>query len=98
MCVSNSDDSIGKPAPPGLAPSTALARSAENLQGLRQMRLVHHLPVDLQRAGMRRLSECFDDGTRMGEWEYAFVTTVTAYPRAWEVGKRYPRQRSIFLC
>ncbi len=38
-----------------------------------------------------------DDGTRMGEWEYALITTLTAYPRAWAVGARYPRQRRVFL-
>lgn len=36
-----------------------------------------------------------DDGTRMGEWEYAFKTALTAYPRAWEVGKRFPKQRRV---
>ncbi|MFO0595561.1 MAG: fatty acid desaturase [Myxococcaceae bacterium] len=38
-----------------------------------------------------------DDGTRMGEWEYALMTTLTAYPRAWGVGAKHPRQRRIFL-
>lgn len=38
-----------------------------------------------------------DDGSRMGEWEYAWITTITAYPRAWAVGGRHPRQRRIFL-
>jgi len=38
-----------------------------------------------------------DDGSRMGEWEYAWVTTLTAYPRAWAVGAKHPRQRRIFL-
>lgn len=37
------------------------------------------------------------DGSRMGEWEYALITTLTAYPRAWAVGARYPRQRRVFL-
>ncbi len=37
-----------------------------------------------------------DDGSRMGEWEYVWKTTVTAYPRAWAVGARYPRQRLVF--
>lgn len=57
--------------------------------------LGHHLNYLDQKKDESRWMR--DDGTRMGEWEYAFVTTVTAYPRAWEVGKRYPRQRSIFL-
>ncbi len=37
------------------------------------------------------------DGTRMGEWEYALLTAVTAYSRAWTVGARFPRQRRVFL-
>ncbi len=37
-----------------------------------------------------------DDGSRMGEWEYAWVTTLTAYPRAWVVSAKHPRQRRIF--
>ena len=27
------------------------------------------------------------DGSRMGEWEYTWITTLTAYPRAWAVGR-----------
>lgn len=38
-----------------------------------------------------------DDGSRMGEWEYALVTTLTAYPRAWAVGAKHPHQRRIFF-
>lgn len=38
-----------------------------------------------------------EDGSRMGEWEYAFITTLTAYPRAWAVGAKHPRERRIFL-
>jgi fatty acid desaturase len=37
------------------------------------------------------------DGSRMGEWEYSLITTLTAYPRAWKVGERYPKQRRLFL-
>ncbi len=37
------------------------------------------------------------DGSQMGEWEYAWVTTATAYTRAWETGARYPTQRRLFL-
>jgi fatty acid desaturase len=33
----------------------------------------------------------------MGEWEYARVTTVTAYPRAWETGRRFPGPRRLFV-
>ena len=38
-----------------------------------------------------------DDGSRMGEWEYSWITTITAYPRAWVVSAKHPRQRQIFL-
>jgi fatty acid desaturase len=38
-----------------------------------------------------------DDGTTMGELEYAIKTTLTAYPRAWRVGAKYPKLRSTFL-
>lgn len=38
-----------------------------------------------------------DDGSRMGEWEYSWLTTITAYPRAWGVGAKHPHQRRIFL-
>ncbi|MBL8915340.1 MAG: fatty acid desaturase [Archangium sp.] len=38
-----------------------------------------------------------EDGSRMGEWEYAWKTTITAYPRAWGVSAKHPRQRKIFL-
>lgn len=36
------------------------------------------------------------DGSRMGEWEYSFVTTATAYTRAWATGAKYPKQRRLF--
>ncbi len=38
-----------------------------------------------------------DDGTMMGELEYALITTLTAYPRAWQVGAKYPKLRFTFL-
>ncbi len=37
------------------------------------------------------------DGTRMGEWEYSLITTLTAYSRAWTVGAKHPRVRRIFV-
>ncbi len=37
------------------------------------------------------------DGSRMGEWEYSFLTSATAYTRAWAVGAKHPRQRRLFL-
>jgi fatty acid desaturase len=38
-----------------------------------------------------------DDGRPMGLLEYTLSVAVTAYPRAYEVGKRFPRQRRQFL-
>jgi fatty acid desaturase len=38
-----------------------------------------------------------DDGSRMGEWEYTWATGITAYPRAWAVGARFPKERRIFV-
>lgn len=38
-----------------------------------------------------------DDGTTMSELSYSLVVAATAYPRAWEVGGRYPKQRRVFL-
>ena len=37
------------------------------------------------------------DGSVMGEHEYSLQVTLTAYPRAWKVGAKYPRARRIFL-
>jgi fatty acid desaturase len=37
------------------------------------------------------------DGTTMGEVEYSLMTALTAYPRAWRVGRDYPQARRIFL-
>jgi fatty acid desaturase len=37
------------------------------------------------------------DGATMGEHEYSLRVALTAYPRAWKVGRRYPRARRIFL-
>jgi fatty acid desaturase len=33
------------------------------------------------------------DGSKMGEWEYSWIVTLTAYPRAYAVGARYPEKR-----
>jgi fatty acid desaturase len=57
--------------------------------------LGHHLNfLDQTRdeSGWRR-----KDGTVMGMLEYTVVTAVTAYPRAYRVGKRYPTQQRVFL-
>lgn len=37
-----------------------------------------------------------DDGSTMGEYEYATLTALTAYPRAWKVGAKYPKLRFTF--
>nr|WP_239469952.1 fatty acid desaturase [Archangium violaceum] len=37
------------------------------------------------------------DGSTMGEMEYALKTTLSAYPRAFQVGKKYPQARRIFV-
>jgi len=37
------------------------------------------------------------DGTTMGEVEYGLNVALTAYPRAWKVGAKYPRARRTFL-
>jgi fatty acid desaturase len=37
------------------------------------------------------------DGSTMGELEYSLITTLTAYPRAWQVGARFPKFRFTFL-
>ncbi len=37
------------------------------------------------------------DGSRLGELEYALAVTLTAYPRAFRVGARFPRERRDFL-
>lgn len=39
-----------------------------------------------------------DDGTTMGELEYSLSTMLTAYPRAWEVGRRqHPKSLRLFV-
>lgn len=37
------------------------------------------------------------DGSKMGVIEYTVKVTLTAYPRGYAVGKRYPRQLKAFL-
>lgn len=37
------------------------------------------------------------DGTTMKEHEYALNVALTAYTRAWAVGAKYPRARTVFL-
>lgn len=38
-----------------------------------------------------------NDGSIMGEFEYATVVALTAYPRAWKVGAKHPRLRRTFV-
>jgi fatty acid desaturase len=38
-----------------------------------------------------------DDGSTMGEVEYGLTVALTAYPRAWEIGKRSPRAQQTLL-
>lgn len=57
--------------------------------------LGHHLNYLDQEKDESRWARA--DGSRMGEWEYSLNVTLTAYPRAWKVGERYPQQRRIFL-
>jgi fatty acid desaturase len=57
--------------------------------------LGHHLNfLDQERdeSGWKR-----KDGTVMPMLEYTLVTALTAYPRAYRVGKRYPAQQRVFL-
>lgn len=37
------------------------------------------------------------DGAKMGVLEYTFIVALTAYPRGYAVGKRYPKQLKPFL-
>lgn len=37
------------------------------------------------------------DGSTMGELEYSLNVAITAYPRAWEVSKRYKTHRPVFV-
>jgi fatty acid desaturase len=37
------------------------------------------------------------DGSPMGELEYSLAVTLTAYPRGFKVGKRYPKERFAFV-
>jgi len=37
------------------------------------------------------------DGSTMNRWEYTFLVAVTAYPRGFKVGKKYPKMRKDFV-
>lgn len=53
---------------------------------------VHYLDQAKDESRWRR-----SDGSSMGEVEYSLEVAATAYPRAWEVGRKYPKQRRVFL-
>lgn len=57
--------------------------------------LGHHLNYLDQKKDESRWQR--EDGSLMGELEYATVTTITAYPRAWRVGASYRQDRLVFL-
>jgi fatty acid desaturase len=37
------------------------------------------------------------DGSTMGEMEYSLMTALTAYPRAFQVGKKHPKAQRLFV-
>lgn len=37
------------------------------------------------------------DGSTMNRWEYTFAVALTAYPRGFKVGKKYPKMRKDFV-
>lgn len=57
--------------------------------------LGHHVNYLDQRKDESRWQR--KDGTQMAEFEYSLDVSVTAYPRAWQVGARYPKQRRLFV-
>lgn len=54
----------------------------------------HHVHYLDQKVDQSRWAR--GDGSVMGEHEYAFKVAATAYPRAWVVGRKYPRARRVF--
>lgn len=57
--------------------------------------LGHHLNYLDQEKDESRWAR--EDGSRMGEWEYSFITSATAYTRAFAVGAKHPRQRRLLV-
>lgn len=57
--------------------------------------LGHHLNFLDQKKDESRWER--EDGTQMGMVEYTLNVAITAYPRGYEVGKRYPKQLKPFL-
>jgi len=38
-----------------------------------------------------------EDGSIMGKYEYTFIVALTAYPRGFNVGKKFPKQQKDFV-
>lgn len=57
--------------------------------------LGHHVHFLDQRQDESRWARA--DGRRMGMLAYTVWTALTAYPRAYRVGRRYPRHQRVFL-
>jgi fatty acid desaturase len=55
----------------------------------------HHMNYLDQEADESRWQRA--DGSRMGELEYTLEVALTAYPRAYAVGRRFPKFRRTFL-
>lgn len=55
----------------------------------------HHLNYLDQKKDESRWTR--DDGTKMGTLEYVLTISLTAYGRAYEVGKRYPKHQRAFV-
>ncbi len=55
----------------------------------------HHMNYLDQEADESRWRRA--DGTTMGALEYTLEVALTAYPRAWAVGRRFPKFRGTFL-
>jgi fatty acid desaturase len=53
---------------------------------------VHYLDQTKDESAWKR-----PDGTTMGELEYTVTIALTGYPRAWRVGRRYPRYQPAFF-
>ncbi len=54
----------------------------------------HNNYLDQQKDESRWLD---DEGHTMGVVRYTLMTALTAYPRAWVVGRRYPKARRVML-
>lgn len=52
---------------------------------------LHYLDQKLDESRWQRA-----DGSKMGEFEYALSVMLTAYPRAWATGAKYPKLRFTF--